>query len=156
MESKDKNTSPKDACRRIARECSAVRLRLISRVITAIYDNALRTFGVTINQLNLLVAISRTGGSTNAKHLGQVFRMESSTLSRNLERMCKEGWLQVTSGMDARTRRWKLTRKGDRLIGKVFPAWEEAQKQSRKLLGDSYLHAIAEMGSRIWSASSIL
>src|SRR3954451_12375489 len=39
---------------RIAGECIAVRVRLINRVVTAIYDEALRPFGLRVSQANIL------------------------------------------------------------------------------------------------------
>jgi hypothetical protein len=42
----------------MARECIAVRVRLINRVITALYDEALRPFVLRISQANILSAIS--------------------------------------------------------------------------------------------------
>lgn len=145
--------SPLDSqavCKKMARECMALRLRLISRVVTAIYDGVLRAHGVTINQLNLLVAISRIGDSASAKQVGQVLRMEPSTVSRNLDRMKQEGWLRVASGTHERTRRLKLTRKGERLVLKASTAWEEAQKITLELLGDANFHTAAHMASTIW------
>jgi hypothetical protein len=58
MESEISDIS-KEASKRIARECIAVRVRLLNRVITSLYDDALRPLGITVSQLNLLVAICR-------------------------------------------------------------------------------------------------
>ena len=46
---------------RMARECIAVRVRLINRVITALYDEALRPFGLRISQANILVGHRPSG-----------------------------------------------------------------------------------------------
>jgi DNA-binding MarR family transcriptional regulator len=145
--------TPKEACKKIARECIAVRVRLLNRVITAIYDDALRPFGLTINQLNLLVALTRMG-SANATQLKRVLQTDPSTLSRNLERMRKEGWLRSVPAEDARSRRLRLTEKGSRLIQKAFPAWEEAQRRAQKVLGNS-IDTISNVASGIWSGSHI-
>ncbi len=42
----------------IAANCLAVRVRLLSRTITGIYDEALRPLGVTVGQLNILVTVA--------------------------------------------------------------------------------------------------
>ena len=44
---------------KIAAECLCMPLRLVHRVVTGIYDEALRPLGVRIAQLNLLVGIAR-------------------------------------------------------------------------------------------------
>jgi len=46
---------------RMARECIAVRVRLINRVISALYDEALRPFGLRISQANILAAVAYMG-----------------------------------------------------------------------------------------------
>jgi hypothetical protein len=52
----------------ILAECIAIRVRLLSRALTAIYDDALRTFGLTINQFSTLVVVSRMGKATAKKY----------------------------------------------------------------------------------------
>jgi DNA-binding MarR family transcriptional regulator len=151
MENKPPETS-KDACKKIARECTAVRVRLLNRVITAVYDDALRPLGLTVNQLNLLVAVCRME-RVNAKQVGRVLQMDASTLSRNLDRMRKVGWLRLVAGEDGRTRSLKITAKGERLMVKAFPAWEEAQKRALNLLGADNVDSIEKMASGIWSGS---
>ena len=41
----------------MSRECLVVRLRLLNRVVTNIYDDALRPWGVKASQLNILVVM---------------------------------------------------------------------------------------------------
>ena len=46
----------------ISKTCIAVRLRLLNRVITNFYDDALRPLGLKVSQLNLLVVAAKRGG----------------------------------------------------------------------------------------------
>ena len=39
----------------ISRTCIAVRLRLLNRVVTNFYDDALRPLGLKVSQLNILI-----------------------------------------------------------------------------------------------------
>lgn len=57
---KPKKTGPKPV-EVIARDCIAVRVRAIYIYIKFIYDNFLRSHGLRVGQLNLLVAIARMG-----------------------------------------------------------------------------------------------
>jgi hypothetical protein len=114
----DQKTSP--AIDAIARTCIAVRLRLLNRVVTNLYDDALRPLGLKVSQLNLL-------------------QLDTSTLSRNVERMRAKGWLEVVPGEDARPQPFRLTAQGRRLLEKAVPAWEEAQGKATALLGDEGL-----------------
>ena len=51
----------------MARECLAVRVRLINRVITALYDEALRPHGLRISQANILAAVAHMGEARPAE-----------------------------------------------------------------------------------------
>jgi hypothetical protein len=45
----------------IASNCIAVRLRLLNRVVTNFYDDALRPLGLKVSQLNLLIVTAKLG-----------------------------------------------------------------------------------------------
>src|SRR5579884_3343359 len=45
----------------ISRTCIAVRLRLLNRVVTNLYDEALRPLGLKVSQLNILIVTARLG-----------------------------------------------------------------------------------------------
>src|SRR5436305_5311418 len=81
----------------IAAECIAVRVRALNRAITALYDDALRPHGLRVGQLNLLVAVARMGTARPAD-LCRVLNMDKSTLSRDVEVMRRNGWLEVEEG----------------------------------------------------------
>ena len=75
---------------RIAGDCIAVRVRLINRVVTAIYDEALRPHGLRVSQANILVAVARKGEARPAD-ICRLLRLEKSTLSRDVEVMKAQG-----------------------------------------------------------------
>jgi DNA-binding MarR family transcriptional regulator len=118
----------------IARTCIAVRLRLLNRVVTNFYDDALRPLGLKVSQLNILIVTAKLGLARPAQ-VCELLQLDTSTLSRNVQRMEKSGWLEVVPEEDARTQPFRLTPKGRRLIEKAVPAWEEAQRQAAELLG---------------------
>jgi DNA-binding MarR family transcriptional regulator len=119
----------------IAKTCIAVRLRLLNRVVTNLYDDALRPLSLKVSQLNILVVTARLGLARPAQ-VCDILQLDTSTLSRNVERMRAHGWLEVVPDQDARTQPFRLTAQGKRLIEKAVPAWEEAQRQAAELLGD--------------------
>jgi DNA-binding MarR family transcriptional regulator len=118
----------------IVRSCVAVRLRLLNRVITNIYDEALRPLGLKASQLNILTAAGKLGLARPGR-ICEILQLDTSTLSRNMERMRAQGWLEVVPEEDGRAQPFRLTLKGKRLIEKALPAWEEAQRQATRLLG---------------------
>jgi DNA-binding MarR family transcriptional regulator len=131
-----------ECCVEISSRCIASRVRQLNRVMTALYDDALRSAGLTGNQLNVLVFVSRHGSPT-AGALARHMQMDASTVSRTIERMRKDGLLLIQEGKDARTRELRLSEKGETMILKAIPAWRKAQKQAQKLLGTFRAGAIA-------------
>src|SRR5438552_18979662 len=78
----------------VAGECIAVRMRMLNRVITNIYDDALRPLGLKVSQMNVLVAAAKIGTARPAavcEHL----HLDISTLSRHVERMKGRGCLAL-------------------------------------------------------------
>ena len=51
----------------MANACVLMRTRLVSRVVTGIYDQELRPFGLNSSQFALLVVIAQLGPSTRAR-----------------------------------------------------------------------------------------
>jgi DNA-binding MarR family transcriptional regulator len=119
----------------IAETCIAVRLRLLNRVITTFYDDALRPLGLKVSQLNILIVTAKLGLARPAQ-VCEILQLEASTLSRNVKPLQAHGWLEVVPDGDARAQPFRLTRPGQRLIEKAVPAWEEAQRQATELLGE--------------------
>ncbi len=119
----------------IARNCIAVRLRLLNRVITNLYDDALRPLGLKVSQLNILVVTGKLGLARPAE-VCDLLQLDTSTLSRNVERMRARGWLEIVPGEDARMQPFRLTAQGHRLLARAVPAWEQAQQKAAELLGE--------------------
>src|ERR1043165_8960417 len=118
----------------IARTCIAVRLRLLNRVVTNFYDDALRPLGLKVSQLNILIVTARLGLARPAP-VCEILQLDVSTLSRNVKPLQTHGWLEVVPEADARAQPFRLTAQGKRLIEKAIPAWEKAQHKTSELLG---------------------
>src|ERR1700688_2605823 len=112
----------------ISRTCIAVRLRLLNRVVTNFYDDALRPLGLKVSQLNILIVTARLGLARPA-HVCEILQLDTSTLSRTVQPFEAHGWLEVVPEDDARSHPFRLTAEGKRLIEKAVPAWQEAQQQ---------------------------
>ena len=142
----NQKTSP--AIDAIARNCIAVRLRLLNRVITNLYDDALRPLGLKVSQVNILVVTAKLGLAQPAK-VCDILHLDTSTLSRNVERMRSKGWLEVVPGEDARTQPFRLTAQGRRLLERAAPAWERAQQQAAELLGEDGVALLNKTASKL-------
>ncbi len=148
--SKNTKQRPEDV---IAQECVAVRLRMLNRVVSNIYDDALRPLGVRASQLNILVATARLGVAKPAK-ICQRLQLDTSTFSRNVERMKSNGWLEVAPDDDGRAQPIRLTAEGRRLLQRAMPAWEKAQAKVKNLIGADAVASIDKAVRRIRSGQS--
>jgi DNA-binding MarR family transcriptional regulator len=133
---------------RVACECIAARVRLINRAITAIYDQALRPHGIRVSQGNILVAVARMGSARPAE-VCRMLRIEKSTLSRDVELMKQEGWLESDPPAGGRNHVLRITAKGLGLIRDSQPAWEKAQAEASRLLGDDGVRSLHELATRL-------
>lgn len=125
-----------------------MRLRMLNRVTTRIYDDAMRPLGLRSSQLSILVATAKLGLARPAD-LSERMQIEVSTLSRNLDRMKEKGWLEVVPDEDGRAQPMRLTRKGRALLERAKPKWDEAQVEIKKLLGANAFDSIEEAAQRV-------
>jgi len=131
-----------EAARKIAYECTCMRVRQASRTLSRIYDDNLRRVGLQISQLTVLVAVAKSGeGGAGPGRMAQALGMDRTTLTRNLLPLEKAGLLRVARDpADARARIVLLTKPGERAIEKAFPLWEKSQKRLRNLVGARKAH----------------
>ncbi|MEZ4373210.1 MAG: MarR family transcriptional regulator [Polyangiaceae bacterium] len=129
---------------RIAAECILMRSRRVNRVISKLYDDALRELSLSSAQLNQLVAISVGQPlGMRAIDLGRALDIEKSTLSRNLARMQDAGWIrQIPQGKHTLL---ELTPAGESLLAEAYPKWQAAQASAERLLGPQLTAALLKL-----------
>src|SRR3954453_19626 len=133
---------------KIAGECVAVRLRMLNRLVTNIYDNALRPLDLKVSQMNILVAAAKMGTARPAE-VCQYLHLDVSTLSRNVERMKARGWLEVVPDKDGRSQPFQLTPEGRKLLEKSVPVWSDAQEQVKTVLGGGFVDQLGRAAKRV-------
>ncbi|MGZ3607369.1 MAG: MarR family winged helix-turn-helix transcriptional regulator [Syntrophales bacterium] len=133
----------------MSQQCIAVRIRLLNRIVTNIYDSALSPFGVKLNQISILVFV-HLAGEVGYDALCRRLKMEKSTASRNIERLKKKGWLKIVTVKEERRKLLRLTPAGEALLGKVQGAWEDAQEKARILLGEEGTEVLCNIANGIW------
>lgn len=114
--------------------CVALRARRMSRIITRVYDDALRRLGLTASQFTLLTAVAQQNGVTAAE-IGFDLDIEKSTLSRNLKRLLALGHLVMDPPAGRRGRGLHLTPKGQAVLKDAYPIWQDAQKKTVGVMG---------------------
>ena len=114
--------------------CGCANLRRAARVITRLYDAALRPTGLGVAQFTLLQALNTAPGMSQ-KQLASLLEIDSTTLTRTLEPLRREGWLRSTAGDDRREVHLALTAAGKRAYRRALPYWERAQGEFARALG---------------------
>ncbi|MBX3460534.1 MAG: winged helix-turn-helix transcriptional regulator [Planctomycetes bacterium] len=140
--------SVKSAAQEVATRCVAARTRMLARVVSGIYDDALRAVGLTAAQMTILTALEHTGGVQPAR-LCEALKLDKSTLSRNIDRMERNGWIRRAGGKDARSHKIALTEAGRRKFEQALPHWRDAQHQAEELLGGNGMSAVVKVTTKL-------
>jgi DNA-binding MarR family transcriptional regulator len=114
--------------------CISTRIRQLSRIITRLYDDAMRPLGITASQFTLLTQLAQQDGIT-AVEIGHTLDIEKSTLSRNLKRLLALGHITMDPPAGRRGRGLHLTPKGELVIQQGFPVWRDAQTRTIRVMG---------------------
>ena len=130
--------------------CMCANIRRAARTITQRYDGALRPLGLTITQFTILQALSIAGEIAQGR-LGEVLAMDSTTLTRTLGVMNREGWIAKVYGTDRRERRLRLTRVGEAELNRAVPRWQKSQETLRVQLGKKRWDDVTELMNDITS-----
>src|SRR5947208_2200524 len=138
---------------KVARRALAVRLCMLNRVISNMYDYALRSLDLKVSQMNILVDAAKMG-TARPIEVCEYLHLDVSTLSRNVERMKARGWLEVVPDEDGRSQPFRLTPQGRNLLEKAVPAWSEAQQQVKKVLGDGFVEQLNQAMKRVSKAGA--
>jgi DNA-binding MarR family transcriptional regulator len=128
--------------REIADDCVGARLRRLNRIVTSLYDEALRPFGLRLSQLDILASATIHEPARPAE-LCRRLELDPSTLSRNLQILHRNGWIEyLEDSSDARAQPFRVTTAGRELIERAHPAWKVAQEQAEQALGPEVCRAL--------------
>lgn len=144
------------AAREMAADCLCFRSRRVSRMLTRLYDEALRPSGLQATQLTLLNAIALCGVDGAAMpRLSEILSMAGTTLSRNLRAVEKAGWVRVEPmATDRRVRLAHLTPAGEELLTRALPLWRQAQERIAEILGPETATEIRDQFDAVVAAAA--
>ncbi len=134
----------------MARECIAVRVRLVNRLVTAHCEDKLRPHGLHVAQVNLLCAMAAMG-PVQPSVLAERMFLEKSTLSRDLQVLLGQGYVQRDGGKDARSQILTITPQGIAKLEAIMPLWTEAQRELTKQLGTTFVSALSDTVDDLWA-----
>ena len=114
--------------------CVCNTLRMVSRVVTQLYDDCLRPSGLRVTQFSILAAVARQG-EASLKQLEDELAIDQTTLTRSLTLLERDGVLERASHPDGRIKAMRLTSKGRRALEVARPLWAQAQGKVLRELG---------------------
>jgi DNA-binding MarR family transcriptional regulator len=120
--------------REMTSQCACLNARKAARLLSQLYDAALRPAGVRSTQLPLLATIGLRGPLT-LTDLAEAVVIDRTTLTRSLVLLEQHGWVRSAAGEDLRVREISLTSRGREVLRRAIPLWQKAQAQVVALLG---------------------
>jgi len=130
--------------------CLCANLRRAARALTQLYEHELRPLGLRSTQMTILQALSRTGEISQGQ-LGQILAMDTTSLTRTLAIMSREGWITERRGEDRRERRLRLSDAGEKQLKRALPAWEKVQSRLRHQLGNENWNNLMQLSRQLAS-----
>lgn len=125
-----------ELCAVAAGTCTARNLRRATRVISGLYDEAMRPTGLRISQFGLLVALALAEEATVSR-LGGLLDLDRTTMTRNLGPLERRGLVASVAGEDGRVRVLRLTEKGRATLARALPIWKQVQERVVAGLGQA-------------------
>ena len=123
--------------------CICIDVRAAAQRLTAIYDQAMASSGLSVNQFSLLHLVYTLERPT-LKVLASASGLDRSTLGRNVRVMEKLGFVTMHIGDDARARHVRVTSKGRAAFKKEWDAISELTPEIIKKDQIRYPHEIAK------------
>ena len=136
----------------ITGNCIAVRIRIMDRAVSSIYNNAVRPHGLKITQMNIIVTVAAYG-PMEVKPLCRILNMDSSTMSRALARIEKMGYLKNEPSGQGKSIIISVTNEGIDLLRRAYSDWKKAEEEAMELLGRETVSAIRSAGDRMLLAA---
>jgi DNA-binding MarR family transcriptional regulator len=107
---------------------------VVARSVTRIYNEELRSSGLEVTQHAMLMVLDAVGPMP-VGDLGQRIAVDKTTVSRNVQVLVRNGWVELERGAaDAREKIVRITKDGARTLANARPAWNRAQQRLRDAL----------------------
>jgi DNA-binding MarR family transcriptional regulator len=123
-------------------ECYCTSLRAAARRMTAAYDRALASAGITAAQLAMLRAV-RVAGPLSVTELADRLELERTTTTRNVRVLSRLGLVVLEpSDRDRRLTQVALSDQGEQALERAAPLWEAAQRDFETRIGATQAQAL--------------
>ncbi len=128
--------------------CLCSSFRRTSRALTQLYEQVLNPLGLRVTQFTILQVLALAGEVTQ-RQLGDMLVMDSTTLTRTLLIMARQGWIAERRGEDRRQRWLRLSEGGEKQLKRALPAWEKVQSQLRRRVGGQVWQNLFQLTNQV-------
>ena len=132
----------------LGRQCAFANARVMGRVLTGFYDEALKAVDLRASQLALMWAIVACE-PIEMSRLVEVTATDQTTLSRTVDKLRQSGLVDVETGEDRRVRFLRLSAHGRRQFARAMPCWETAQREIDRWLSVAKLEELGRQARRL-------
>lgn len=124
--------------------CVCANVRRLARVATRLYDDELRPVGLEVGQFALLATLRRSG-EMSQRQLAVGLGMDTSSLTRTLALLSRQGWISKQTGADRRSRVFRITAEGSEQFKRALPYWQRAQQAFSAVVGATRASQLSEL-----------
>jgi DNA-binding MarR family transcriptional regulator len=117
--------------------CASFNFRRAARAITRLYDVAFQGTKIRSTQFTILIAVAKAQPASIST-LGSILVIDSTTLTRTLAKLQKQGLVAVSKRAERRQRFVTLTAAGVNALEEALPGWRAAQERFEKAIGPEF------------------
>lgn len=129
-------------------DCYCVKLRRVANIVSGIYDDCLKSVGLSITQYSLLSNLKKIE-NCSVTDLANYVGLERTTVVRTLRPLFSKGLIADGSAPGQRNKILQVTEKGETMIAKCKVPWKEAQEEVERRIGKENAHMLIEILDQI-------
>jgi len=130
------------------RYCVAFNSRKAARAVTKLYDLELAPPGIRSTQFAVLIALAESQ-PVSIGELTKTLLIDTTTLTRSLRLMRKQGLLTISERSTMRQRFVTLASEGTRVLGRSLPRWKRVQTRFVNALGKEHWEVLKQELARL-------
>ncbi len=115
--------------------CLALNLRRTARMVSAVYDDAVRPSGVRSTQFSILATLA-VNPDTSIAQLADWIDADRTTAQRSIGIMERQEWIRVEKADSGNVRKLSLTPRGRKKLDEAYRLWEKVQNEMVDQLGE--------------------
>lgn len=115
-------------------QCAALHSRVLSRLVTRLYNQHLSDSGLRITQFSVLNAI-KARPPESIFQLAELLGMERTSLQRTVDKLIEKGLVESEPTGNKRALGLSLSPAGERCYQQALSGWLAAQEQFESLVG---------------------